>query len=272
MKSRVAFSLVLYRHYLHDILPLLRSLASLAAYRLDYEFWLVVYDASPSGFPVPLIEAISKSAPGVGLRYRQSKNIGFGSANNYNFRVASLSERDIFVVVNPDISFLSHELSPLLDWLQANSSHVACVSPLVTNASGEIQYSAKQNPTFLSLLLGRVSILRHIKPFARYDTWHKNLCADYRSSCVDSSYLSGCFLMMPCSYYASVGGFCEKFFLHLEDADLVRRLSNVGRTLHNPIGRVTHLWARGSHRSLIQMFLLARSYLVYCYIWGFSFV
>lgn len=270
MSLRIVFSLVLYRHALGDILPLLQSLVALAANRHDYQVLLVIYDASPNGFPIPSVSEIANALPGVGLLHQKSKNIGFGSANNLNFKQASLSDGDLFAVVNPDISFIAQELFPLLDWLLARSAHVSCVSPLITNESGDIQYSAKQNPTFLSLLIGRLGILRRLSPFARYDSWHRNLSEDYRSSCIDSSYLSGCFLVIPGFYYSSVGGFCEKFFLHLEDADLVRRLSNVGRSLHNPMGRVTHLWARGSHRSLRQMALLARSYLVYCSIWGFS--
>lgn len=271
MKMRVAFSLVLFRHALEDILPLLKSLSSLAAHRPDYGLSLVIYDASPAVFGSPFFMDIEDSTPGVTLSYRKSSNIGFGSANNLNFKTAMLSFADLFVVVNPDISFASQELSPLLDWIQDNASHVSCVAPLVVNASGQIQYSAKQNPTFLSLLLGRIGILRRIRFFARYDSWHRGLGNDYAKCCFDSSYLSGCFLIVPSCYYLAVGGFCERFFLHLEDADLVRRLSAVGRTLHNPIGRVTHLWARGSHRSLVQMRMLARSYIIYTSIWGFAF-
>ena len=270
MTGQLVFSLVLYRHSIGDILPLLRSLASLAFDRLDYQVLLVIYDASPVGFPIPCITEIADALLGVRLLHQKGENIGFGSANNLNYKRAFLDDDDLFIVVNPDISFVPQELSPLLDWLQANSAHVSCVSPLIANESGDIQYSAKRNPTFLSLLLGRISLLRRLKFFARYDSWHKNLSHDYRGSCIDCSYLSGSFLVVPSFYYSRVGGFCESFFLHLEDADLVRRLSNVGRTLHNPIGRVTHLWARGSHRSVSQMILLARSYLVYCGIWGFS--
>lgn len=268
---RVVFSLVLFRHSLHDILPLLDSLASLAADRCDYNVSLLVYDASPAPFPGPSVTDIENSARGVALSYQKSRNIGFGSANNVNFRLATMSERDLFVVVNPDISFLSHELSPLLDWLQASTSDVSCVAPLIKNKSGEIQHSAKQNPTFMSLLLGRIGILRRLPFFAQYDSWHRRLRHDYTMACIDSPYLSGCFLVIPCYYYLAVGGFCERFFLHLEDADLVRRLSGVGRTLHNPIGRVTHLWARGSHVSFVQMLLLVRSYFLYTTIWGFAF-
>jgi len=268
---RVAFSLVLFRHTLEDILPLLKSLSSLAAHRPDYHLYVVIYDASPAAFHSPFILDLEDSTPGVTLSYQKLSNIGFGSANNINFKTAMLSSVDLFVVVNPDISFASQELSPLLDWIQDNALRVSCVAPLVVNASGEIQYSAKRNPTFLSLLLGRISVLRRMHFFARYDSWHRGLDNDYTKCCFDSSYLSGCFLIIPSCYYLAVGGFCERFFLHLEDADLVRRLSGVGRTLHNPIGRVTHLWARGSHRSIVQMCMLVRSYIIYASIWGFTF-
>ena len=268
MTARITFSLVLYRHSLVDIVPLLRSIAALAA-NVDNQVFLVIYDASPHGFTIPCVDEIDEALPGVSLLHQKLKNIGFGSAHNFNFKQLSLSGEDLFVVVNPDIWFIAQELSPLLYWLQANSHHVSCVSPLITDESGEIQHSAKQNPTFLSLLIGRLSILRRLSFFAKYDSWHRNLHEDYRNSCIDSLYLSGSFLVIPSFYYFMVGGFCPKFFLHLEDADIVRRLSLVGSTVHNPIGKVVHLWARGSHKSLFQTIHLLHSMFTYFSIWGF---
>jgi GT2 family glycosyltransferase len=270
MVSRFVFSLVLHRHSLSDFLPFLQSLAALAVSRPDYSLVLAVYDASPDDFSSPGIAEIAESVDGISLVYRKSKNIGFGSANNRNFELAKVSGDDVFVVANPDITFIAAELAPLLDWLRLNSDRVSCVAPLIVNASGDIQYSAKKNPTFLSLLLGRFAQLKSVGILADYDAWHKSLGIDYRASCIESPYLSGCFLVIPCCYYSKIGGFCERFFLHLEDADLVRRLSMLGISLHNPIGKVTHLWARGSHRSLTQMLSLVRSWIIYSCIWGFS--
>jgi GT2 family glycosyltransferase len=205
--------------------------------------------------------------PGVGLVYQIGINIGFGKAHNLNYRQACLSDADIFVVANPDISFGPADLSLLLDWLVSRPS-VTCLAPLIVGPGGAIQCSAKHNPTLLSLALGRFPWLARFSMLRRYDLWHRNLDKDYVKDCIPSPYLSGCFLIIPARFYSMVGGFSPKFFLHLEDADLVRRLSLVGETLHNPIGTVIHLWARGSHKSLLQTLHLLRSCITYFRIWG----
>lgn len=180
---------------------------------------------------------------------------------------SSLAPSDLFAVVNPDIRFSPSQLLPLIHWALDRKDY-ACVAPLVLLESGAIQYSAKHDPTVLSLLLGRFDCLKKISMLRKYDSWHRNLCCDYASDSIKSTYLSGCFLLIPAWAYDRVGGFCEKYFLHVEDADIVRRLSMVADCLHNPVGVVVHGWARGSHSSLSQILLLLKSFWIYSWIWG----
>jgi GT2 family glycosyltransferase len=268
--TRLFFSLVLYKHTLQSINPLLRSLDLLSYYTPDISLLLSVYDGSPASFPSPSKIQISALLPLVDVRLQKGVNIGFGRANNHNFQLSCLSPSDIFVVVNPDISFVPDNFFPLVDWISSHPECV-CVAPLVLLKDGSIQYSAKHDPTVLSLLLGRFSFLKLLSCFRRYDSWHRNLSRDYRSEIIGSTYLSGCFLLIPAWAYQSVGGFCPKYFLHVEDADIVRRLSLLGNTVHNPTGAVVHGWARGSHFSPLQVLSLLRSFIIYCSIWGFRF-
>ena len=83
---------------------------------------------------------------------RNSSNIGFDLANNNNFVASGLSEDNFFIVVNADTYFEDTQLAPLLRWLTHNKS-ISCAALLLLNPSGSIQYSAKNNPTLLSLAL-----------------------------------------------------------------------------------------------------------------------
>jgi GT2 family glycosyltransferase len=267
MSIRVCISLVLYQHQITDILPLLSSIASFSFCEPRYSTQLCIYDGSKEQFNGPTLAEIQACAPGVKLLYTEGKNIGFGCANNFNYCQASLSGDDIFVVANPDVSFASVDLVRLLDWLVSRPT-VACLAPLIIGSSGAIQFSVKRNPTVLSLLLGRFQGLTKFSFFHAYDLNHRNLDKDYSRDCISSPYLSGCFLLIPSRFYSKSGGFCSHFFLHLEDADFVRRLSMLGETVHNPIGTVTHLWSRGSHSSFAQTLHLMKSCFVYFRIWG----
>lgn len=263
----VCFSLVIYKHSLESIEPLLESICSFSRSVVDLRVILSVYNASPVRFHSADEFQISSKLESVDLFYEKGINIGFGRANNRNFHRCFLRHEDLFVVVNPDIQFAPGDLVPMICWL-FSCSDCSCVSPLILLQDGSIQYSAKRDPTFLSLLLGRFPFLLKFPFFTKYNSRHKNLDQDYRVDIIESSYLSGCFLVIPAWAYLAVGGFCRHYFLHVEDADLVRRLSSLGRTVHNPIGRVIHGWARGSHFSIKQSLSLVRSYCVYSWIWG----
>ncbi len=264
----ICFSLVLYKHSIESLNPLLSSIRLLADHAPRLRILLCVYDGSPFGHPSPTKEVLVSKLPSVDVLYSRGRNVGFGAANNINFFRASLSPFDLFAVVNPDIRFSPEQLLPLLYWAFSRADY-ACVAPLVLLESGAIQYSVKRDPTVLSLLLGRFEFLKRSSLLRNYDSWHKNLGCDYATEVVRSTYLSGCFLLIPAWAFDRVGGFCEKYFLHVEDADIVRRLSMVGDCLHNPIGVVVHGWARGSHSSFSQILSLLKSFWTYCWIWGF---
>ena len=269
---KILFSLVLYRHSFESIAPLISSIKCLIDRAEGFSVSLAIYNACPheTGDPTPSL--VSSIVGRSLIAYQYGPNVGFGAANNRNFLAfLPLHEDFLFVVTNPDISFESGSLIPLLEWASANR-HVPCVSPLILNPGGLIQYSVKHNPTFISLILGKFSFLNRFPFLARYDRWHRNLDRDYEHECIAATYLSGCFLVIPSIWYLKIGGFCESYFLHLEDADIVRRLSRYGDCMHNPIGSVLHQWARGSHRSPVQMMHLMHSFIVYMFTWGFKFI
>jgi len=265
--TRVVFSLVLYRHCLYEITPLLRSIKDLKSFCRDLCFHLSVYDADRPGAANQFRDSIADIVEDLSFSYVNYTNVGFARANNVNALSLSYAPSELFIVANPDTSFLSSELAPLLYWI-LHHKKVACAAPLVVNPGGATQYSAKRNPTFLSLLLGRLPLLTALPVFARYDSWHRNLDSCYEKDIISSTYLSGCFLVVRSLSFHKVGGFSGRYFLHLEDADIVRRLSGCGLTVHNPIGKVYHRWARGSHKSLGQALHLLRSIVVYISIWG----
>ncbi|QNI50229.1 glycosyltransferase domain protein [Synechococcus sp. RS9915] len=275
----IHFSLVTYFHSLLDIDPLLNSLNSLNSLILDnnlhgHIITLSVFDNSAT----PLFcenQLRSLLSPLIQLYYHTTdRNIGFGAGHNYNFYFIddfiesnSASEAAFFIPINPDISFDSSSFLPLLAWFAESPN--PCCSPLVLNNNNQVQMSAKHNPTFLSLLAGRFSILRFIPYISKYMQWHCHSFCDYYNEIIEAEYLSGCIMLIKYDAYLAVGGFGGQYFLHLEDADITRKLSVLGPCVHNPIGVVSHAWARGSHKNLVQMFLLLKSYFAYVRTWGF---
>lgn len=268
MIYRVSFSLVTYKHSVYTISPLLSSISELcAAYANEIEVELLIHDNSPtSRVEYTYLQRFYNSFRSQ--YFSDGKNIGFGSGHNSNARKAS-PDTDLIIIVNPDISFNAQDLIKLIRLFRRDTT-LSCVAPLVINQTGDIQYSSKKNPTLLSLFLGRFPFIRKVRYFEDYYFAHRNQSYDYTSQSFEAEYLSGCFLAIPYVLFSHSGGFDPTYFLHLEDADITRRLAKYGRTVHFPHSIVTHRWARGSHTSFFQTVCLLKSIIAYHKIWGIS--
>ncbi len=269
---RLIFSLVLYNQPLIELKPLFSSIIELKRFfkKEKFDYLIELYITDNGNRTNEEIEEIEKLKKFFFCDYYRSKiNLGFGKGNNKNFeRVLNPRKNDFFVIINPDISFIPKELIPAFEFIKKDKK-IVCVAPLIKNKKGNIQYSVKRNPTLLGLFLGRFNIFCTLPIFKKYMREFKSQEFDYTKDIIQSTYLSGCFLITKIWAYSKINGFDETFFLHLEDADIVRRLSYLGKTLHYPFGIVTHRWARGSHHSIKQIFYLISSMINYFKIWGF---
>ena len=245
--NRVIFSLVLYKQSFTEIKELISSIASFEKSSKIFNIYttLLIHDNSPK----PLDMANLNNFKFICYKFNK-KNIGFGSGHNKNLLNIRCNLSDIYIVINPDIVF--DHLTLLKFVRKFINTEPVCTSPLIRNLNGQIQYSVKSDPTFLSLILGRVSFLQKIRFFK-----------------IKSSYLSGCFLLIKAKIYKKINGFDSRYFLHLEDADFTRMCSKYGLVLHDPSCTITHKWARGSHKSIKQMFYLIISLYKYFSKWGF---
>lgn len=262
--NRVIFSLVLYKQSFDEIKGLISSIASFEKSSKIFNICtsLLIHDNSPT----PLIRDNLNSFKFIYYKFN-NKNVGFGNGHNKNLLNIKFSFSDTYIVINPDIVF--DHLALLKFVRNFINSESVCTAPLIRNLNGQIQYSVKSDPTFLSLVLGRLNFLQKISLFRNYYVKHTNQDLDYTKYKITSSYLSGCFLLVKAKIYKKINGFDSRYFLHLEDADFTRMCSKYGLVLHDPSCTITHKWARGSHKSLKQMFYLIISVYKYFRKWGF---
>ena len=109
-----------------------------------------------------------------------------------------------------------------------SKKNIVCINPIIKNQNNYIQFSAKKDPTFISLLIGFFPLFLKLSFLKRYDQNHRNKNFNYLKDIIPASYLSGCFLLIKADTFRKVNGFSEAFFLHLEDADFVRKCSRYG--------------------------------------------
>jgi len=240
-----------------------RLQASLRALPEDIGYGVVVNDHRP-GEPVEALAGASQ----VFLPNRH--NPGYGRAINQAVSaLAQLGSLPTYLgALNTDLTWPSGCFETLLDWLDRHNDVVLAV-PQLLNPEGEVQQLCKQNPSLLGLFSRRF-VPDSFKPgwLNHYDRYYVMADQDY-NNIFEASYLSGCCMLMRSQAFVAVGGFDERFFLYLEDADITRNLAKYGRTIHLPLASVVHHWGRGNHRSKKLTLVNLHSAWIYFRKWGF---
>lgn len=250
--------LVAYHPSVQEVEQLQACLQGLSS-RLGYA--VVVNDYRPG-------EPVERLAPQADAFMTNRDNPGYGRAvNRMVERIGSLPP--YIGVLNTDLSWAEGSFEALLAWLQRHPD-VSLAVPQILDLCGRPQQLCKQHPTVLGMFSRRF-LPEWLKPpwLKRYDRWY--VMADQDGQQVfEVPYLSGCCMLMRTEAFLRAGGFDERYFLYLEDADLTRTLSQEGRCVHLPVASVVHGWGRGNYRNLGLMMVNLASAWCYFRKWGLT--
>lgn len=192
--------------------------------------------------PLPLTSRLFE-LPGVHYSH-MTGNLGFGKAHNVCLRQAC-QDSDLHLLLNPDIHFGPSVLQRMTAGFEADPTLVAAM-PQIRYPDGSLQALCKLLPTPMDLIVRR---------FLPASSWRKRLNDRYELRALPQDRpsevptLSGCFMLIRSSTLASIGGFDERFFMYMEDVDLVRRLGLRGAVRYLPDSYVVHEYAKGSYRN-----------------------
>ena len=214
-------------------------------------------------------EAVDALAKGSLAFLGNRGNPGYGRAVNQ--MSIALRQKGLtppyLAALNTDLAWSPGTFETLLAAMESDPQLMLLV-PQLLSPEGEAQHLCKQHPTLLGLFSRRF-VPDGLKQgwLQRYDRWYVMADADYNQP-FQVPYLSGCCMLFRSETFEAVGGFDERFFLYLEDADLTRSLGMRGRTLHWPAASVVHHWGRGNHRSWKLTLVNFHSAWVYFRKWG----
>lgn len=235
MRKKLTLSIISHGHRAH-VAKLLQQLAGLD--RRDFEVILTLNLPEPVAldgltYPVRLIQNATPK--------------GFGANHNAAFLESC---GDYFVILNPDIELLDDPFAALLELAERDSLNIC--APVIVDADGEIEDSARNFPTPYSLfkrllcrLLGRPILADALRQHG--DT-------------VQPDWVAGMFVMVARETYERLGGFNDAYFLYFEDVEFGARARLAGcHILVCKRACVVHQAQRDSHRRLRYMWWHVRS-------------
>ena len=235
--------------------------ACLADLSPEVGYAVVVNDHQPG-------EPVEQLAAGADLFFTNRDNPGYGRA--VNRLVVRLGQLPPYIgVLNTDLSWQPGSFEQLLGWLQQHPQ-VNLAVPQILDEAGTPQKLCKHHPTVLGLFSRRF-LPDWLKPtwLKRYDRWYVMADQNYQEV-FEAPYLSGCCMLIRSEAFRRTGGFDERYFLYLEDADLTRSLARDGRCVHLPVAGVVHGWGRGNYRNLGLMAVNLASAWHYFRKWGWA--
>ena len=167
-----------------------------------------------------------------------------GFAKGINAGAAS-GRAPFLLLLNPDCVASSDFVARLVDFA-VEHPEAAIVGPRIRNADGTLQGSARRFPDWSTFIAGRSSWLTKKFPKNPLSRWNLPALAEgVGTSRVD--WVSGACMLVRRDAFDQAGGMDERFFLYWEDADLCRRLGELGwRTIYFPDAEVVHAGGRSS--------------------------
>lgn len=192
-------------------------------------------------------------------------NGGYGAGNNIS--ILRHEDADYYLVLNPDALIQEDALTNALAYLESNLD-VGLLTPQVKGLDGTMHHLCKRNPTLLDMFIRSVSSPLLNRLFLQRNFRYEMRDQDYLGVIKPVPYPTGCFMLFRRSVLERIGGFDESYFLHYEDADIGRQISQVSETAYVPSVVVLHKWSRDTHKSWRMRWITIKSGLRYWRKWG----
>jgi N-acetylglucosaminyl-diphospho-decaprenol L-rhamnosyltransferase len=203
---------------------------------------LVAVDNGSTDGTAELLRARREARPALRL-VEMGRNAGYAAAVNAAFDAAPGAD---LMLVNPDVELTGPEAVAELAAVLAADPRIAIAAPRLLGDDGAVQPSARRFPT-LPALLGTIPAFRVIGPVRRS---HERFVAPATSTrAVTADWVIGAAMLIRRAAFEDVGGWDERFFLYMEDADFCRRCARAGWTVaYVPEVALRHGYRRASSR------------------------
>lgn len=231
-------SIVLYNNPTAEVERLLDSLFACKGYELINKIYLLDNSEKDN------LKYLSQYGSKI-IYWHSTSNLGYGTAHNVAMHKSIRNDIDYHLVVNPDICFTDDVLSELFMYM-TNNQDVGLVMPKVCYPDGKIQPLCRTIPNPSYLFARRFLPVKWTAKIFKADSLQ-----DFNYDQVANvPCLSGCFMFLRVDSLKKIGGFDERFFMYLEDFDLVRRIHANYKTIYYPHVIVNHDFKKQSYKNI----------------------
>jgi N-acetylglucosaminyl-diphospho-decaprenol L-rhamnosyltransferase len=194
------------------------------------------------------VDAIEARHPQV-MVLRLEANVGYAAAAN---RGIAATTAPIVAVCNPDVE-VSVGTATAMETRFEREPDLGALGPRVRNPDGSVYPSARREPG-TGVAVGH-ALLGWLWPANSWTRHYRQLDLD-PSRARDVDWVSGAAIWLRRAALDDVGGWDERYFMYLEDADLAWRLRRRGwRVAYEPGGDVVHVQAVSTRRHPYRMII-----------------
>lgn len=188
-------------------------------------------------------------------------NLGFGKGHNY---VLDRVDSKYHAIVNPDIVLLDDSFQKIMDFQDETGAGI--VVPRLVDVTGTMIKAYRREVTIGDMFI------RYFCPglFQKRKDYHTMDEMDYTQP-FEVPFAQGSFLIVRTSLFKQLGGFDDRYFMYMEDADFCKRVNEVSNILYYPDTTVIHKWAQMSHRNKKYLRYHLGSMYKYFKKWGWKF-
>ena len=205
-------------------------------------------------------EMVKENFPQVKMVANQ-KNLGFARGANQGIK---LSQGKYVFLLNPDAYVKADQMDKMIDFMEENKEIGVC-GPMMTDEQGNLQYSCRRFPSYLTSICSSQSLL--FRCFPRNPLSRNYLLTkDSHREQMEVDWVSGSALLARKDVLDKIGGLDEKFFMYVEDVDLCYRVKKAGwKVFYFPNAKVQHLIGSSTKKEKPKMIIQHHKSIYYFY-------
>ena len=242
-EPEIDLSIIIVNYNVGDLLR--KCLKSILSFQKDLSFEVMVIDNDSEDQSA---EMIKQEFTGVAL-LENRRNLGFSAACNQGIK---RSRGRFVLLLNPDTEFTPGGITEMVRFMDSHTEAGIC-GPRMTDSEGNLHYSCRSFPSYLTAISSGQSILNRLLP--RNPLSRRYLQKDLnRTERIQTDWVSGSCLLAKREVFERIGLLDTRFFMYVEDVDLCYRAEKAGYSVHCfPNVTVIHHTAGSSRRRRVLM-------------------